>query len=339
MTTAIIGAGIAGLSAARALAASGEPVTLFDKGRGPGGRMSTRRAETPLGEVRWDHGAQFFTARSSGFQSVIVALRDAGALAAWHPGLADIRRRAASWTVGVRPSDPSRENVFVGTPSMNAVIKALAADQQVHWGRRVTGITMTGRQKVLIFEDGSQEGPYDTVVSALPAEQAVALLQEVSPELALEAGQAVTAPCWAVMLAYDAPIPVSWDCANVSGGALSWIARNSSKPGRGDVESWVLHASPDWSREHVDLPPDAVIDILAGEFREMTGAGSPVFAAAHRWLYAKVDRAARSPFGWDDAKRIATIGDWRSGPRVEAAWNSGEAFAAFFADVSEQLEM
>ena len=28
---------------------------------------------------------------------------------------------------------------------MNAVIKALAADQQVHWGRRVTGITMTGR--------------------------------------------------------------------------------------------------------------------------------------------------------------------------------------------------
>ena len=339
MTTAIIGAGIAGLSAARALAAGGETVVLFDKGRGPGGRMSTRRAETPLGEVSWDHGAQFFTARSSGFQSEIVALRELEALSEWHPCLADIRRHGTGWTVGVRPFDRRRETVFVGTPSMNAVIKALAADRQVRWGRRVTGIVMKGRQKVLTFDDGSQEGPYDTVVSAVPAEQAAALLHEVSPALAHEAAQAVTAPCWAVMLAYDAAVPVSWDGANVKGGALSWMARNASKPGRGDVESWVLHASPEWSREHVDLPAEAVIDALAGEFREMTGAGAPVFAAAHRWLYAKVDRAAGSLVGWDDERRIATIGDWRSGPRVEEAWKSGQACANFLVGVSEQLEM
>jgi len=339
MTTAIIGAGIAGLSAARALAASGERVTLFDKGRGPGGRMSTRRAETPFGEVRWDHGAQFFTARSSGFQSAIVALREAGALDAWRPGLADIRRHGTGWTVGVRPYDPSSETIFVGSPSMNAVIKALAADHQVHWGRRVTGIVREGHQTVLTFDDGVQEGPYDTIVSAVPAEQAAALLQAVSPDLAHEAGQAVTAPCWSVMLAFEAAIRVAWDGANVSGGALSWIARNASKPGRGDAESWVLHASAGWSRDHVDMPAEVVIDRLVGEFREMTGAPAPVFAAAHRWLYAKVDKAARSPFGWDDAKRIATIGDWRIGPRVEAAWNSGEACAAFLADASEQLEI
>jgi predicted NAD/FAD-dependent oxidoreductase len=62
MDFAIIGAGMAGLACADALKEAGHNVALFDKGRGPGGRMSTRRMETPLGEVAFDHGAQYFTA-------------------------------------------------------------------------------------------------------------------------------------------------------------------------------------------------------------------------------------------------------------------------------------
>ncbi|WP_431268910.1 FAD-dependent oxidoreductase [Dankookia sp. P2] len=42
---AVIGAGLAGLSCARALLARGATIRLFDKGRGAGGRLATRRAE------------------------------------------------------------------------------------------------------------------------------------------------------------------------------------------------------------------------------------------------------------------------------------------------------
>ncbi len=42
-STAIIGAGIAGLACARALDAAGRPVTLFEKARGPGGRRPMNR--------------------------------------------------------------------------------------------------------------------------------------------------------------------------------------------------------------------------------------------------------------------------------------------------------
>ena len=45
---AIVGAGISGLMAATYLAEKGKAPVLFDKGRGPGGRMSTRR----FGEFR-----------------------------------------------------------------------------------------------------------------------------------------------------------------------------------------------------------------------------------------------------------------------------------------------
>ena len=58
MRVAIVGAGIAGLSCALRLQGGDHHVTLFDKGRGAGGRMSTRRVETPAGTAAFDHGAQ-----------------------------------------------------------------------------------------------------------------------------------------------------------------------------------------------------------------------------------------------------------------------------------------
>lgn len=46
---AVIGAGLAGLSCAQALLQAGHAVHVFDKSRGPSGRMSTRRAEDAAG--------------------------------------------------------------------------------------------------------------------------------------------------------------------------------------------------------------------------------------------------------------------------------------------------
>ena len=69
MKIAILGCGIAGLSAARELRRNGVDVKLFDKSRGVGGRMSTRYA----GVWEFDHGAQFFTAQNADFKSEIDA--------------------------------------------------------------------------------------------------------------------------------------------------------------------------------------------------------------------------------------------------------------------------
>ncbi|MBT5019158.1 MAG: FAD-dependent oxidoreductase, partial [Planctomicrobium sp.] len=62
---AVIGAGISGLACAQALNEQGEKVTVYDKGRGAGGRMSTRRTAE---RFEFDHGCQYFSATEDRFQ-------------------------------------------------------------------------------------------------------------------------------------------------------------------------------------------------------------------------------------------------------------------------------
>ena len=80
---AIIGTGIAGLSAAQALHAAGQDVRLFDKSRRCGGRTASKQIES--GSL--DLGAQYFTARDRRFREALQHWQDEGWAAPWSPNL------------------------------------------------------------------------------------------------------------------------------------------------------------------------------------------------------------------------------------------------------------
>ncbi|MDX2233650.1 MAG: FAD-dependent oxidoreductase [Hyphomonadaceae bacterium] len=315
---AVVGAGAAGLACARRLSSRGFPVRLFDKGRSPGGRLATRRVQTPHGEAAFDHGAQYVTARDPAFADVLATL-------------------ALPWTVapvviaGDGRIQPGRTDGlrWVGAPGMSALARGLAAGLSVTAGARVTAASRTEEGWRLAIEGGEAAGPFDAVVIATPAEQAGDLLAPTSPAFAEAARAAVTAPCWAGLLVFADRVPAPFDAARVEGdGPIAWIARERSKPGRAGPEAWVVHAAPTWSREHLEDAPDAVADALARAFRVVAGAApAPAWTQAHRWRYAQVERAAGTPFAWDAALRLGVCGDWRIGPRVESAWLSGDGLA------------
>ena len=121
MRVAIVGAGMAGLACARALAAAGHVPLLFDKGRGPGGRMSTRRTEHDGRTLTFDHGAQYFTARDDAFVALVRELEAEGAVVRW-PTVGD-----DAWTGAARMSEP---------------VAALAARFEVHFGTVVETIAV-----------------------------------------------------------------------------------------------------------------------------------------------------------------------------------------------------
>lgn len=311
MRVGIVGAGMAGLACAERLAAKGAAVVLFDKGHGPGGRMSTRRMPTPLGEAAFDHGAQYFTARDPGFAARVNAWEAAGVTARW---------------------PAAGHDAWVGTPGMNAPVRAMAARHDVRWGMRVDALVaggtwrMSGEAGRVSGAEFDEDG-FDAVVIAVPAEQVAALVHAHAPTMAAEASATRSEPCWTVMAAYAERLPVAADC-HKSRDAIGWAARNSAKPGRGGPEAWVLQASPAWSRGHLEETPAEVQAALLRIFAAMVGTPlpEPVAAAAHRWRYARSGASGRDMM-WDAERGIGACGDWLIGPRVESAWVSGTRLA------------
>lgn len=302
---AIVGAGMAGLACARALTAKGIETTLFDKGRKPGGRMSSRSGDSPAGPVGFDHGAQYMTGRDPGFVAALSAWREAGIVAPWPAAGSD------SW---------------VGVPAMNAPLVALARDLPVRWETRVESLARD-EAGWRLRGDGLDEGGFSAVLTAIPAEQTAALLADSAPDLAAVAKETRSDPCWTAMAAFPRRLAFDEDVLRTD-GAIGWAARNSAKPGRPATEAWVIQAGPDWSRAHLEEEAGSVSEALLAAFFEAAALASvaPALLKAHRWRYARSGAAEREVL-WDAAARIGACGDWLTGPRVENAWLSGRRLA------------
>lgn len=305
MRIAIIGAGLAGLSCGVRLAGAGYAVSLFDKGRGPGGRLSHRRAATPLGDAHFDHGAQYFTARDP-----------------------DFRRQVALWARDgiAAPWPAAGGDAWVGVPGMSAPAKALAAGLDVACAARVERLARGGAGWRLSGE-GLDAGPFDAVTVAVPAEQAGALVRAFSPGFADAADATPAEPCWTAMAAFPERLRIDGDVVKRR-GPIGWAARDSAKPGRSGPESWVVQAGPDWSREHLEEDGAEIVPKLLGALAEVTGGPlpEPAAASAHRWRYARSGTLGREVL-WDAALGLGVCGDWLLGPRVECAWVSGHRLA------------
>lgn len=301
MRIGIVGAGMAGLACASVLAGRGFDVRLFDKGRGPGGRMSTRRIATPEGEAAFDHGAQYFTARDPRFLETVKAWRRRGLVVPWpeaHP------------------------DAWVGMPAMNSVIKDMARDHAVGFGHHVKSLER--RDDEWHFRlDSSVEGPFDVAILAVPAEQAATLVSLHDFEMARAALHARSKPCWTGLFAFHAPLSTTQTILRDK-GIIAWAARNSAKPGREGPDSWVVQAQPDWTEAHCEEDPGDVATVLLDALAAALGQAlpEPIAATAHRWRFA-MSRGTGDRALWNRERRIGICGDWLIGPRVESAWLSG----------------
>ncbi|MEM9971496.1 MAG: NAD(P)-binding protein, partial [Pseudomonadota bacterium] len=140
MRVAIIGAGLTGLTAGRALHTAGLAPVIYDKGRGVGGRLSTRRAE---GGLQFDHGAQYLPAKSDAFRTFLSEIEVAGAV--------------GRWTL-----DDGSEKA-VGAPGMTAIGKHLATGLDVRLGVEVPSIRRTNGGWAVAG------GTFDRVICTAPA--------------------------------------------------------------------------------------------------------------------------------------------------------------------------
>ena len=321
MQVAVIGSGIAGLACAERLAEAGATVHVFDKARGPGGRLSTRRS----GDWQADIGAQYFTARDPGFREAVSGWEQAGVVAPWDASAVRLEAGTAE-----RVEDGQAR--WVGVPRMSAVTRHIADAVGVEFGRRIGAIEAVDGGWQLRSEQGETWGPFDAVAVAIPAPQAAVLLERAVPSLAAEAGAVPMAGCWAAVLAVDA-VEMPWEAAFVIDHPLRWVAHDGGKSGRDGSATWVAHAGPDWSEARMEQTAEATLPELVALFVDATGTTGEVRGLlAHKWRYSQSPQALASGCLFDPQARIGACGDWCGGHRVEAAWLSGRELAGRMLD-------
>jgi len=312
-TAAVVGAGMSGSMCAHRLAAHGFEVTVFDKARGPGGRTTTRR----IGSVSVDHGAQYFTARDPRFRQTVDRWLDSGVIARWSQPLAELRSGSATLM-------PQGER-YVGVPGMSAMARDLLGSSVSRFGAAVQSAQFVEGYWRVVLTDGSNAGPFDVLVVATPPAQALALV-EADTALPEQSRSMAMLPCWATVLTFPHKLDVAFAAAFVEGSELSWIARDSSKPGRESTSDvWVLHASAAWSQRQLESPELHVQRMLSQAFETAIGAEglSPQHLLTHRWRYARPESSDAPGSLYDPSKRIGFCGDWLTDGRVEAAALSG----------------
>lgn len=305
-STVIIGAGIAGLSAARALGDQGLDCIIYDKGRGIGGRVATRRVTLADGSaVQFDHGAQFATAKGAGFSAAMAGL--GGALAHWNP---------------------EGRTQMIGTPSMSSLARALGP--QAVQNAQVTALHQASDGLWHIGFAGGSHILARRLVLTIPAPQLAALLGE-GHVLVRAAAHVALQPCLTLMLAAPRDRPAPFIAQRSSEADLAWIAQDSSKQGRpATYTTWVAQAGPEFSQRHLDKSAQEIAALMVPMLCSRLGmaAGDAVYSAAHRWRYAKVQTPLGAPFLRSQDSTLYLGGDWCLGPRIEAAWDSGAAIAA-----------
>lgn len=311
---AVIGAGLSGLTVARELLDVAE-VTVLEKSRGVGGRMSTRRA----GAHRFDHGAQYFTAHGADFQRFLGPLIADGSVREWTPRLV---------TLGGAEKPVWSAPRYVPTPAMNSLCKVISADMGVVVSAEVAALQRGHGGWKALDKNGHTLGEFDWVVSSAPSVQTARFMPAVfSGRDALS--MARMQGCYSVMIGCTEQARPDWDAARVGNSPLVWIACNTSKPGRETPVDFICQTSNDWAEENLERDQDAVRSDLVAAFVAATGidVGQADYIALHRWRFASVSNPAGVPFLLDAGNRLAACGDWCGTSRVEAAFDSGLALA------------
>ncbi len=320
----VVGAGLAGLICAHRLQTHGLDVTVLEKGRGPGGRQSTRRETLGPHTLTFDHGAQYFTVRDPEFARFLTPFRegDDPVVERWEASVVSLE----AGSIRARSENTER---YVCQPGMNGLARALAEPVPTQYSTRVHACRREGDTWVLVDEEDSELARGNALVITAPAAQALALLPDEAPLRERLRGMRY-APCWTVMVHFPHSLEQDFGGAFVDRSPLSWIANNDTKPGRNPDgapgESWVLHGSPEWSYAHLEDTHEDVTDALLVALAEAIGhdVPAPDLVRAHRWRYALPTVSAEEPCLWDEDWQLAIAGDGcPAGARVEGAFLSG----------------
>lgn len=309
----IIGAGLAGLSAANDLQQAGFQVLVIDKGRGLGGRLAGRR----IGDATFDHGAQFMTAREPRFKAAVADWIAAGVAEQWYSSY---------------PGQPNGHPRYRGVPTMTAVAKHLAIGLDIMRATRVVRVSHQQSSWLADLDNGDRVSANSLLITS-PVPQTLELLEEVSipADKRVRLERIEYESCIAVMAILDGPTAIDAPGAiALEEGPIAWISDNLQK-GVSKIAAVTIHGSSEFSAQHLDKDPMQIGQQLIDAADLYLGDAQVREYQVHGWRYSKPSTVDPDPClllsDGTNLPPLAVAGDAFAGPRFEGAVQSGWAAA------------
>lgn len=298
---AIIGAGMAGITAARTLTAAGYAVQVFEKSRGSGGRLASKHSE--MGRVNL--GAQTFSTDNPQFLEKLHNWQQAG------------------W---VKHND-SDNRLWTGIPYMSAFTRNLLGEINTLFACEIRSLSHDHNGWLLGDQHQQVHGPFAQLLVAIPAPQAQTLLSNCAAELAEQAACVDMQPVWMVALGFKNPISLTTSQAPRNNSIAEIIQTPISA--ENPMQTWMLRANVEWSSQHLEDEHEQVIDALTNAFASLLDSPLPPadHSFAHRWRYALGALGKPSAPLADPQRGLYIAGDWCGNGDVYSAWYSGKQSA------------
>ena len=324
----IVGAGLAGLRAARELQSAGRRVLVFDKGRGVSGRAATRRWDG----VPVDHGAQFFTARSDVFKAQVEDWKARGVCFEWAMGFHQWDEKKGLCGPDADKDHHPRHACRAGMSALGKDLAAGLDEGTLRLGARVTALRPAAEGGWQAVVEGSDERfAAPRVLLTLPVPQALALFGEDGKDLEPVARavleKAVYAPCITAMLRGPATRP-DWKEIQFQGDKiLTSISDDTSKreaPAPGQ-RIFVVHGYSDFSSEWQDRDLEEATRLMVTRAGEVVGDWITKLPdrQMHRWRYSSVPKRLEDRPFLRTEDGLFFAGDAFGDSKVEGAYHSG----------------
>jgi renalase len=309
----VVGAGVAGLTAARTLQAAGVEVTVLEAGAAAGGRLATRR----IGEAVFDAGAQFFTVRDERFESRVREWLEAGVAVEWSRGFADA---GGDYAADGYPR-------YRGAAGMVSLARSLAEGLEVWTGEWVVAANAADGWEVVT---GSRTYYADALVITPPGIRGSPLVEGMGlpGEVRRALGGIRYDPAICAMVLLDGPgrVPEPGG-VQVRGEPVAWVSDNYRKGISPVPGALTLHAGPEFSWRHRDAGDAEVVERLLAAVAGWVGEEVREYRV-ERWEHsAPVELHPEPRLLVPGRSPVVFCGDAFAGAKVEGAYLSGLAAA------------
>lgn len=295
MKIAIIGAGFSGCNLYDNLKLQFEDITIFEKSRGVGGRLSTKYIDDKF----IDHGTPFLIPITEDLKSFCSDL---------------VRNKVIK----------NRYDEFLPINGMNKICKFLINEENLKTNTKIIEAKFIDNKWNLVDENNNNYTGFDKLFLTIPATQILEMNIDLEENIKNELEKINYDSVFSLILYSNANLKLNENLV-YENSCVENIINNSKKYLYKDFSSYVIHSSKKFANEVNTKTKEEILEIFLNSFDEKTKEHLKTFnLIPHLWKFAFVKNSLDMSYYLNESKTLGICGDYFNFSNVEASLTSSE---------------